>query len=197
MLAAITVILMMGSTMAWFQDSEVVINTYTFGLLDVDICNEKGETIAGVTPIKFATPDNGTYADGEYLFEPGATFRLEDFYIKNKGTVDLKYRLELDRTSRIEGDTELLDAMDFYATIGKKEFELETDVGFLAAGEKSEPVKVIIHMKDSAGNEYQDLAVSGVVVKVLAVQGDGIPDDKMKDAFEDAFAKAKNSASGN
>ena len=40
LLTIITVMLMLGSTMAWFQDTEVVINTYTFGNLDVDIVDK-------------------------------------------------------------------------------------------------------------------------------------------------------------
>ena len=101
LLTIITVMLMLGSTMAWFQDTEVVINTYTFGNLDVDIV-DKNEQIIGATPLQFVKPGGGEYKEGEYLFEPGATFQLKEFYIKNSGDVALKYRLKLDTTNMTE-----------------------------------------------------------------------------------------------
>lgn len=182
--------------MAWFQDSKVVINTYTFGDLNVDIVDVEETTIAATT-IQFVKPDGGVYQENEFLFEPGAKFKLKEFYIKNNGTVDLKYRLKLD-TSAETVDTKLLEAMDVYATMGEELFALDlgttetneaADTRTLAAGQKSGPVQIYFHMREDAGNEYQNLAVSGLVVKVIAVQGDGIPDDEMEDAF--------NSASGN
>ena len=191
MLAAITVILMMGSTMAWFQDSKVVINTYTFGNLDVDIMHKSGEQIVAATAVSFKKYDGGLYQEEEFLFEPGATFRLEDIYIKNSGDVPLKYRLEVDR-SGATGDTELLDSMDIKMEMDGKPYDGETPQS-LEADTMSEPIQIYLHMKESAGNEYQDLTVSGVVVKVVAVQGEGIPDDEM----EAAFAKAENLPSGN
>ena len=195
MLAAITVILMMGSTMAWFQDSKVVINTYTFGNLAVDIMKEQDEgyVSAQAQAVKFQKcyDPGGTYEEGEYLFEPGATFQLEDIYIKNKGDVPLKYRLEV-VTSGATGDTELLESMDIKVEMDGKLYDGETPQS-LEADQMSEPIQIYLHMKEDAGNKYQGLTVYGVVVKVVAVQGEGIPDDEM----EDAFTKAKNSASGN
>ena len=60
LLTIVTVMLMLGSTMAWFQDTEVVINTYTFGDLNVDIVNAEDKTIAATT-IQFVKPDGGVY----------------------------------------------------------------------------------------------------------------------------------------
>ena len=56
LLTIISVMLMLGSTMAWFQDSKVVINTYTFGNLDVDVVDKDGTTIAATT-INFVKPN--------------------------------------------------------------------------------------------------------------------------------------------
>ena len=189
MLAAITVILMMGSTMAWFQDYKVVINTYTFGNLKVDIVDVEETTIAATT-IQFVKPDGGVYQENEFLFEPGAKFKLKEFYIKNSGTVDLKYRLKLD-ASRATGDIKLLDAMDIYAKMDGATFDLESETRTLAAGQTSAPVKIYFHMQESAGNEYNqanNLAVYGLIVKVVAVQNEGIPDDQLESAFQEAAA---------
>lgn len=184
LLTIISVMLMLGSTMAWFQDSKVVINTYTFGNLDVDVVDKDGTTIAATT-INFVKPDGGEYQADEFLFEPGATFRLKEFYVKNSGDVALKYRLKLDSGSAT-GHIKLLDAMDVYATMGGDPFALDSETRTLAARETDEAVQIYLHMKPSAGNEYQDLAVSGLIVKVIAVQDEGIPESELAHAFEEA-----------
>ena len=184
LLTIISVMLMLGSTMAWFQDSKVVINTYTFGNLDVDVVDKDGTTIAATT-INFVKPDGGEYQADEFLFEPGATFRLKEFYVKNSGDVALKYRLKLDSGSAT-GHIKLLDAMDVYATMGGDPFALDSETRTLAARETDEAVQIYLHMKPSAGNEYQNLAVSGLIVKVIAVQDEGIPESELAHAFEEA-----------
>ena len=191
LLTIVTVMLMLGSTMAWFQDTEVVINTYTFGNLDVDIV-DKNEQIIGATPLQFVKPGGGEYKEGEYLFEPGATFQLKEFYIKNSGDVALKYRLKLDTTGAT-GQMKLLDSMTITATMGDgspaPSFSLDSETRTLAAGRMDGPVRIYIHMKEAAGNEYQDLSVEGLVVKVIAVQDEGIPDADLDKAFNEATQK--------
>ena len=185
--------LMLGSTMAWFQDTEVVINTYTFGNLDVDIVEKKNDgQIVGATTLQFVKPDGGEYQAGAYLFEPGATFQLKEFYIKNSGDVALKYRLKLDTTGAT-GQMKLLDSMTITATMGDgspaPSFSLDSETRTLAAGRMDGPVRIYIHMKEAAGNEYQDLSVEGLVVKVIAVQDEGIPDADLDKAFNEATQK--------
>lgn len=193
LLTIITVMLMLGSTMAWFQDTEVVINTYTFGNLDVDIVEKKNDgQIVGATTLQFVRPDGGEYQAGAYLFEPGATFQLKEFYIKNSGDVALKYRLKLDTTGAT-GQKKLLDSMTITATMGDgspaPSFSLDSETRTLAAGRMDGPVRIYIHMKEAAGNEYQDLSVEGLVVKVIAVQDEGIPDADLDKAFNEATQK--------
>lgn len=193
LLTIITVMLMLGSTMAWFQDTEVVINTYTFGNLDVDIVEKKNDgQIVGATTLQFVKPDGGEYQAGAYLFEPGATFQLKEFYIKNSGDVALKYRLKLDTTGAT-GQMKLLDSMTITATMGDgspaPSFSLDSETRTLAAGRMDGPVRIYIHMKEAAGNEYQDLSVEGLVVKVIAVQDEGIPDADLDKAFNEATQK--------
>ena len=190
LLTIITVMLMLGSTMAWFQDTEVVINTYTFGNLDVDIVEENDGQIVGATTLQFVKPDGGEYQAGAYLFEPGATFQLKEFYIKNSGDVALKYRLKLDTTGAT-GQTKLLDSMEITATMGddKTPVKLDSETWTLAADAMDGPVRIYIHMKKEAGNEYQGLAVEGLVVKVIAVQDEGIPKEDLDKAFNEATQK--------
>ena len=193
LLTIVTVMLMLGSTMAWFQDTEVVINTYTFGNLDVDIVEKKNDgQIVGATTLQFVKPDGGEYQAGAYLFEPGATFQLKEFYIKNSGDVALKYRLKLDTTGAT-GQMKLLDSMTITATMGDgspaPSFSLDSETRTLAAGRMDGPVRIYIHMKEAAGNEYQDLSVEGLVVKVIAVQDEGIPDADLDKAFNEATQK--------
>ena len=199
LLTIVTVMLMLGSTMAWFQDTEVVINTYTFGNLDVDIVEKKNDgQIVGATTLQFVKPDGGEYQAGAYLFEPGATFQLKEFYIKNSGDVALKYRLKLDTTNATRtGERDLLDSMEITATMGDsdgngkkpQDFQLDSETRTLAADAMDGPVRIYIHMKKEAGNEYQDLSVEGLVVKVIAVQDEGIPDADLDKAFNEATQK--------
>ena len=191
LLTIVTVMLMLGSTMAWFQDTEVVINTYTFGNLDVDIVEKKNDgQIVGATTLQFVKPDGREYQAGAYLFEPGATFQLKEFYIKNSGDVALKYRLKLDTTGAT-GQKKLLDSMTITATMGddKTPFQLDSKTRTLAADAMDGPVRIYIHMKKEAGNEYQDLSVEGLVVKVIAVQDEGIPKEDLDKAFNEAKQK--------
>ena len=193
LLTIITVMLMLGSTMAWFQDTEVVINTYTFGNLDVDIVEKKNDgQIVGATTLQFVKPDGGEYQAGAYLFEPGATFQLKEFYIKNSGDVALKYRLKLDTTGAT-GQKKLLDSMTITATMGNgspaPSFSLDSETRTLAAGRMDGPVRIYIHMKEAAGNEYQDLSVEGLVVMLIDVQDEGIPDADLDKAFNEATQK--------
>lgn len=191
LLTIVTVMLMLGSTMAWFQDTEVVINTYTFGNLDVDIVEKKNDgQIVGATTLQFVKPDGREYEEDKYLFEPGATFQLKEFYIKNSGDVALKYRLKLDTTGAT-GQKKLLDSMTITATMGddKTPFQLDSKTRTLAADAMDGPVRIYIHMKEEAGNEYQNLSVWGLVVKVIAVQGEGIPAADLDKAFNEAKQK--------
>ena len=102
----------------------------------------------------------------------------------------LKYRLKLD-TAGATGQTKLLDSMEITATMGddKTPFQLDSKTRTLAADAMDGPVRIYIHMKKEAGNEYQDLSVEGLVVKVIAVQDEGIPDADLDKAFNDATQK--------
>ena len=189
----ISSMLMLGSTMAWFQDSKVVINTYTFGKLDVDIMHQNTDgQIVSATAVSFKKcyAPGGLYREGEFLFEPGATFQLEDIYIKNSGDVPLKYKLEVDTNGvTYTGERNLLDAMDIYMKMDSEMVSGDTPQT-LEAGATSQAVQIFLHMQESASNEYQDLTVSGAVVKVIAVQGEGIPDAELESAFTQAGASA-------
>ena len=178
-------VLMLESTMAWFNDTKIVINTYTFGDLDVDIMHKTNDQIVSATAVGFKRCGNidELYQEGEFLFEPGATFRLEDVYIKNSGSVPLKYKLEVDTDGAVVvGDENLFDALDIYMKINGNIVSGDTPQ-HLDAGEMSDPVQIFLHMKETAGNEFQDLSVSGAVVKVLAVQNTGFSDDDFDSAF--------------
>ena len=190
-LMIVSSMLMLGSTMAWFQESKVVINTFTFGELDVDIMRRDGEQIVSATAVSFKKcyGTGGLYAEDEFLFEPGATFQLEDIYVKNSGSVPFRYKLEIDSSGiSIQGERNLLEAMDIYMRVDGAMLSGETPQE-LDVGELSEPISIYLHMKEEAGNEYQDLTVSGAVVRVVAVQRDGIPDDELEKAFTDAEKK--------
>lgn len=102
----------------------------------------------------------------EVLWEPGCSYNLEGFRIKNNGNLALKYRIQI---TGIVGDNELKDAIDFTYQIGTAALNLNEE-GHLKAGEISDVISINGKMKESAGNEYQNLTIDGIAITVYATQ---------------------------
>lgn len=102
----------------------------------------------------------------EVLWEPGCSYNLEGFRIKNNGNLALKYRIQI---TGIVGDNELKDAIDFTYQIGTAALNLNEE-GHLKAGEISDVISINGKMKESAGNEYQNKSIDGIAITVYATQ---------------------------
>ena len=57
------------------------------------------------------------------LWEPGCTYNMEPFYIKNNGNLNLKFKFSV---SGIQGDAKLLEAIDFTAMADAGWFKFNT-----------------------------------------------------------------------
>lgn len=160
--------MLIGSTYAWFTDSASTgVNKIQAGNLDVEIVDENDNP---VTNVEWVTPDDRPQAD--ILWEPGATYKLKNFYVKNAGNLDLKYKVII---SGINGDQKLNEVIDW--TIMHNGTELYDSVNgsynefVLPANTKdSYPITVQGEMRDSASNEYQGLSIDGITITVLARQ---------------------------
>ncbi len=116
----------------------------------------------------------------EVLWEPGCSYNLEGFRIKNNGNLALKYRIQI---TGIVGDNELKDAIDFTYQIGTAALNLNEE-GHLKAGEISDVISINGKMKESAGNEYQNKSIDGIAITVYATQ-DTVENDSYGPTYDE------------
>lgn len=167
-----------GATLALFTsnegDGKIGINT-TSGNLKVDIvdCVDISHSLVGEV-LEFVT----TSANRRALFEPGTTFYTNGFRVKNTGNISLNYILYISEDETVSADFN--DAFDVWVTkdplnrtdaVKLQEFE-----GSLEPGECSDIYYLVVSMKETAGNEFQDRTFTGIGVTVCAVQGNGYID---------------------
>ncbi len=153
--------MLVGSTFAWFTDSVTSAgNIIKSGTLQVDLVDAAGNSLEGKV-IKFVDQDENA------LWEPGCTYKLEEVFVKNKGTLALKYEIAI---NGITGDAKLLEAIEWTVTVDGVETALADLNGYLLAGETSKAIVLKGHMKEEANNDYQGLTVSGISISVFATQ---------------------------
>ena len=94
----------------------------------------------------------------------------------NKGNLALKYKIQI---SGLDGNAELLNAIDFTLKNGEEMVDLTTYEGHIAGMQESgsptvdkelSSLTISGHMRESAGNEYQGLALNGIYITVAATQ---------------------------
>ena len=143
----------------------------TSGKVKVDIINANGDSLIG-DAFKFVT-------DGEedsVIFAPGLMYYTEGFYVKNDGNLDIKYRVFISEDESID-NTAFQEAFDFYlvtdiSQIGTLENaeKLNSYTGSLDKNKTSGVYYLVIRMKETAGNEFQDRTFSGIGITVHATQ---------------------------
>ena len=200
--------MLLSTTFAWFTDTVTSTgNRIMAGNLDVDLLmymdGEGYRSIADGTGDIFK---EGTSAknSNETLWEPGKT-QIVYLAVENKGSLDLKYQIQL----RIDGELRnaleygILDDAEFgnadiAAASTWEEFKAITNVqtadlpstlittaaqnGKLTAG-NIDYFALAVHMKETAGNEYQGKDVT-IDVAVLATQV-GSEEDSFGKTYDD------------
>ena len=169
--------MLVGSTFAWFTDTATTgVNQIKSGNLKVDIQNKEGNSLDGKT-LKWVV--NGQISENNVLWEPNCTYKLESFKIVNQGNLALKYQITI---NGVTGDAKLLEAIEFTAKIDGKKIDLDRLTGaILPKGaavkdatkevvEKTELITISGHMKQDAGNQYQNLTIDGIGITVVATQ---------------------------
>lgn len=153
--------MLIGSTFAWFTDSVSSLgNTIQSGSLKVDLVDKNGNTLEG---------KELTYAGGEVsgLWEPGCTYSFQEVFVKNEGSLALKYEIAI---NGIKGDAKLLEVIDWTVTVDGVTTEIADLNGFLLPETQSKAIVLTGHMREEAGNEYQGLTVEGISISVFATQ---------------------------
>lgn len=169
--------MLLGTTFAWFTDSVTSAgNVIKSGTLDVDLVNDAGDSMAGEI-IKFVAADGRDQS--AILWEPGCTYKTEPVFVKNKGNLALKYEIAI---NGISGNAKLLEAIEWTVTVGGTTTAIADLKGTLAAGAKSEAIVLSGHMKEEAGNEYQNKTIEGISITVVATQLDA-----ENDSFDNTY----------
>ncbi len=183
---AMCVVMLAGTTFAWFTDTATAsVNKIQAGTLDVKLeMLTKGstETTATWKDAKGQTLEFKKAADAPtneaVLWEPGCTYELPAVRVVNNGNLALKYIISV---TGVDGDSELLDAIEFMVKVGNDAaVPLANLSGILlpegktgTADEKvqySDSIVISGHMKETAGNGYQDERIEGVGITVYATQ---------------------------
>ena len=160
--------MLVGTTFAWFTDTASTgVNKIQAGTLDVQLLDEDGTSLEGQT---LSWKKAAGHENEAVLWEPGCTYNLQSFKIKNNGNLALKYKIVI---SGIVGDAKLLEAIDFTVTGVDGVTTANALNGFegkLAASSMTDAITISGHMKESAGNEYQGKSIDGIGITVVATQ---------------------------
>ncbi len=188
----VCIAMLIGTTFAWFTDvASTSVNKIQSGTLSVDIVDKEGQSLDGKM-LYFRDVEGKT----DILWEPGATFNLDSFRIVNKGKLALKYQVII---NGVEGDSELLDVIDFTVKKGDAAAETLADWSgaLLPAGKEVVPdsgvdvgetdlITISGKMQESAKNFYQNKTLDGVSITVLATQYSYENDSKGNEYDKDA-----------
>ena len=167
-----------GATYALFtssiEDGTIGVNV-TSGDLEVDIIDASDTPDSRVGDVlDFVT----TSESKEVLFEPGATYYTEGFRVKNSGSIPLNYILYISEDETVSA--EFSEAFEVWLTKNPKDkanmVKLQEFKGSLTLGETSDVYYLVFRMKETAGNEFQNKAFTGVGITVCAVQGNAVID---------------------
>lgn len=167
--------MLIGSTFAWFTDEVTSgVNTIQAGNLDIELVDKNGDDLTEA--LAFVDANGNT----NVLWEPGATFNTQEFAIKNKGNLAVKYEIIV---KGAKGDLKLLEAIDF--TLDGKDVNVTgtTFTGKLGAGESTGLMTLSGHMDENAGNEYQGLKLEGITLLIKANQ-DAVENDSFDNQYD-------------
>ena len=169
--------MLVGATFAWFTDTASTgVNKIQAGNLDVALEMKDGDnwvSAEGKT-LTFKTKDNR--AADQILWEPGCTYELPQLRVVNKGNLALKYKIQI---TGIQGDAKLNEVIDW--TINDAAIDLTE--GHLTAGQTGDAFTIKGHMKETAGNDYQNLTIDGIGITVYATQ-DTVENDSFGNTYD-------------
>lgn len=162
-----------GATFALFTsnpDDGMIGIIATSGNVKVDIVDSATDGSLVGEALQFETADDSN----SVLFEPGATFYTQGFKAKNVGDIPINFRMYISEDESLDMD-EFERAFDFYITTDPenpdKAEKLLSFTGRLEVGQSSDTYYLVIKMKETATNEFQGKAYTGIGITVCAVQG--------------------------
>lgn len=188
------VAMLIGSTFAWFTDTaSTAVNRIEAGTLKLKLeyataWNEDG-TVKTWDDAKDKTlsfiqkTENGYVANADILWEPGATYRLQQLRISNVGNLALKYKVVI---GGIGGNAKLNEVIDWTIKLDDGAYTLG-QAHHLAAKTADttafDDLTIEGKMQETAGNEYQGKEIKDISVTVYAVQ-DTVESDSFGDQYD-------------
>ena len=190
------VVMLLGTTFAWFTDTaRTSVNKIQAGNLDIELqmkdakgnwINAEGKTLPFLVEGKI--PDAGT----QIYWEPGCTYYVPEVRVVNKGNLAVKFEYVNELLGVTGKLAEVLEPVFKTPNDGAgNPIDIEPEV--LKPGEASPAWSFGYHMKETAGNEYQNETASGMCLTVVATQAtyekDSKDDQYDKDATYPVVAK--------
>ena len=188
------VVLLVGTTFAWFTDSaSTAVNKIQAGTLDValEMKDAQGNWVpAEGQTLGWVAADSR--AQEQIIWEPGATYALPELRIVNKGNLALKYKVVFSAINGDEDAMKLAEVLDVSLNGNKvgtlKDALTSTDPdgfahGNLPAEGNSGELKITVQMQTTAGNDYQGLSIGGIAVTLLATQ-DTVENDSFGNQYD-------------
>ena len=168
--------MLVGATFAWFTDTASTgVNKIQAGKLDVAL--EMKDAAGQWVSAEGKTLNWVKAAAGEQvLWEPGCTYTLPELRVVNNGNLALKYKIQI---TGIQGDAKLNEVIDW--TINDAAIDLTE--GHLTAGQQGDAFTIKGHMKETAGNDYQNLTIDGIGINVVATQ-DTVESDSFHNQYD-------------
>ncbi len=161
-----------GLTFALFtsggEDGKIGVNV-TSGECKIDIVDTEDKSLVGdVLDFVVAEEKEKVY------FEPGVTYYTEGFEVKNIGNIPVNFRVFISE-DEINDRYEFQEAFELWITKDVSNLQtaekLTEFTGRLEVDQTSETYYLVIRMKETAGNEFQNKTYTGIGVTVYAVQG--------------------------
>ena len=172
--------MLLGTTFAWFTDTDTAsVNKIQAGNLKIAIVDANDNDLTEA--LAFKNDDGET----RILWEPGATFQTDEFYIKNKGNLHLTYKIEINNTE--VSYNKLNEVIGFcLVDADGNQFDLSREFD-LAPDRKSGALRIQGTMSPDADNAYQGLSLDGVAITVYAKQNTVEKDYKDNQYDKDAL----------
>lgn len=167
--------MLIGATFAWFTDTASTgVNKIQAGNLDVQLLDENDNSLEGKT-LKWQKAAGHT--EETVLWEPGCSYTLTPFKIKNNGNLALKYIVTI---TGIVGNAELLNVIDFTVegvAGAETAAALNNFEGSLAPNSETGMITIKGTMKTTADNTYQGKSIDSIGITVRATQLGGTYSD--------------------
>ena len=200
---ALCLSMLIGTTFAWFTDSATSAgNIIKTGNLDVELYWANGAEAVPTDREDWTNAKSGPLYKEDQIWEPGYT-DAKHIMIANNGSLALKYQLAIIPEGEVSALADVIDVyfidggeqlggaydLSAYAPVGTLRDVINSGIkqGSLEAG-KTFTTTIVLAMRTTAGNEYQNLAIgTSFSIKLLATQFNLEPDSFGPDYDKNAW----------